>query len=550
MPEEPAAVPALFAGVVWDSILDGSMRQIIERQALVPFLQRQRWFGGKARAVAAARLVDWTALRRGAHPAFVAIVEAEYKDGGRERYVVPLAMASGAEAEAVEQQHAAAVVARITGARKGVLYDGIFDDGTCTALLAMMREPRELPTRGGRLSASGDGDTIAAIPPANLAPITRSAPDQSNTSILFARRLIMKIFRRVEAGLNPDVEIGAFLRTRGFTRVPPLAGSIGYTAAGQDEASVAMLQEFVPNQGNGWDVTIEELRRYFERVAGMTPPPLDRDQVTAAVAAPDAPMPEVIQEAIGSYLLTADTLGRRTGELHLHLAGGDPGSGFERQAFGPAEIKAAAESMRRRAEEQLDGLAQALPRLDERHRELAATLIASRDELLQQFRQLAALRSGGARIRTHGDYHLGQILVSEGDVVILDFEGEPARPLAERRARYSPLRDVAGMIRSFSYAAMTGLGAVTQTRPDDLERLAPWAAAWETWVSAAFLRTYLAATRGTPLLPSDPNDMDVLLQALVLDKAMYELGYELNNRPDWIRIPLVSLLRLRSRLHA
>jgi maltose alpha-D-glucosyltransferase/alpha-amylase len=159
------------------------------------------------------------------------------------------------------------------------------------------------------------------------------------------------------------------------------------------------------------------------------------------------------------------------------------------------------------------------------------------------------IRSPGARIRCHGDYHLGQVLVTEGDIVIIDFEGEPARPIAERRAKNSPLRDVAGMLRSFSYAALAGLGAATKTRPEDVERLAPWADLWEVWVGAVFLRAYLLATRGAGFLPSESDDVDALLQGFVVDKALYELGYELNNRPDWVHIPLAGLLRLRTPLH-
>ena len=531
LPEETPALPALFAGVVWDSILDGSMRQIIERQALVPFLQRQRWFGGKARPLATARFVDWSTLRKGAHPAFLTIVEAEYRDGARERYVLPLAMSSGAEADAIEQQHQAAMLARITGARKGALYDGIFDDGTCATLLASIQEGRELPARTGRLRAANLALTADRAPADALTPIARTAPDQSNTSVIFGRRLIMKIFRRVEPGPNPDVEIGEFLLRRGFSRVPPLVGTIGYATAGQEDASVAMLQEFVPNQGNGWQVTIDELGRYFERV--LTAPELRAE------------------EAVGSYLATAEVLGRRTGELHVALGS----AAADVTAFAPEEytaddLRTTADAMRGHADEQLRMLETALPRLDERRRELAKHVLAHRDELVQPFDDLGKLRSGAGRIRCHGDYHLGQILVTEADVVILDFEGEPARPLAERRAKCTPLRDVAGMLRSFSYAALTGLEAATATRPDDLERLAPWADAWEAQVSAAFLRAYLAVVDGAAFMPSRRDGVDVLLQAFVLDKALYELGYELNNRPDWVHIPLAGLVRLRSRLHA
>jgi maltose alpha-D-glucosyltransferase/alpha-amylase len=206
--------------------------------------------------------------------------------------------------------------------------------------------------------------------------------------------------------------------------------------------------------------------------------------------------------------------------------------------------------MQTHAVEQLRLLERTLPRLDDRRRQLATEVLTQRDDILHQYGALQKLHGAGSRIRCHGDYHLGQVLVTEGDVVIIDFEGEPARPLAERRATSSPLRDVAGMLRSFSYAALAGLGAAAQTRSEDIDRLAPWAELWEVWVSAAFRRAYAAATRGPSLLPSSADDLDTLLHAFILDKALYELGYELNNRPEWVHIPLTGLLQMKSLLHA
>jgi maltose alpha-D-glucosyltransferase/alpha-amylase len=206
--------------------------------------------------------------------------------------------------------------------------------------------------------------------------------------------------------------------------------------------------------------------------------------------------------------------------------------------------------MREHAGERLRELKDALPGLDERRKAIAMEVLARRDELLQPFDAFDALTHGGSRIRCHGDFHLGQVLVTEGDVVIIDFEGEPARPLAARRATASPLRDVAGMLRSFSYAALTGLGVATQTRPEDASRLAPWIELWETWVGAAFTRGYLAAARGAGILPDDARSFDAVLRAFVLDKALYELGYELNNRPEWVHIPLLGLLHPQATLHA
>jgi len=559
-PEEPIAVPALFAGVVWDSVLDGSMREIIEKQALVPFLERQRWFGGKARGLARARFADWATVRRGAHPAFLTTVEAEYADGGRERYVLPLAMSSEHEARAIEDHHPGALLARITGARKGALYDGLFDDGTCATLLASMQEERALQMRHGMVQADNIDLTPQRASADTLTPITRSAPDQSNTSVVFGRRLIMKVFRRVEEGSNPDLEMVQYLTEQGFPHVPPLVGSISYTRADvagpkgpalQDApglpASIAMLQEFVPNQGNAWQITIDELGRFFERVAGL---PLPADAPAEAADAwafgRIADAPPSVAETVRTYIAGASILGRRTGEMHLALAAGTTNPAFAPEPLTAEDVERTIDTMRRRAGEHLNLLDAVLPRVDARIRSDARRLLEDRDVLLHQFDELRRVAGSSLRIRCHGDYHLGQVLVHEGDVMILDFEGEPARPLAERRAKCSPLRDVAGMIRSISYAALTAAGAATDTRPEDAARLAPWAAFWETWVNAAFLRAYLTATRGAAFLPP-PADLEVLLRAYLLDKALYELAYELNNRPAMVHIPLAGVMQLRSR---
>ncbi|MBI4266475.1 MAG: putative maltokinase, partial [Acidobacteria bacterium] len=543
--DEHAAAPALFAGVVWDSILDGGMRAIIERQALAPFLERQRWFGGKARPLAGARFLDWTPVRRGAHPAFLTIVEAEYRDGGREQYVLPLAMSSDKDAAAVESAHSGAVLARITGARKGLLYDGLLDDGTCATLLGIIEERRELSMRRGGLRGVNLAVTAERAPADALTPIARSSPDQSNSSLTFGQRLVMKLFRRLQPGPNPDVEIGEFLAARGFTRVPRLMGSISYAAAGEEASAVAMLQEFAWNQGSGWQVTIEELARYFERVMGLPLPRLAEDEAAAWLRAEDATAPASVVDAIGTYLATADILGRRTGELHVQLAAASPSAmAFEPEPFTADDLRALSEAMRARAERGLALLESSVDRLDDRGRELARGVLGHRGELLRRFERADGIRQAGSRIRCHGDYHLGQVLVNEGDIAILDFEGEPARPLAERRAKSSPLRDVAGMLRSFSYVALTSLSAATLARPEDVERLTPWADLWETWVGAVYLRAYLAASRDAAILPSRADDIDALLQLFLVEKAIYELGYELNNRPDWVHVPLAGLLHL------
>ena len=266
-PQEPAAVPALFSGPVWDTTLDSALRTIIERQVLPPYLRRQRWFGGKAREIAATRFSDWTTLRPGPNPAFLAFVDVEYRDGGVEQYVLPLAMAEGADTPSPDTLPPSAIVAVISGARKGVLYDGLFDDGVCTMLLRMLREEGELPLREGRLA--GSSRPLPDRPDVHPdRPIVRTAPDQSNTSVLFGTRFIMKLFRRIERGPHPEIEVGDTLAARGFTRMPNLAGVLSYVDA-HAVSAVAVAQEYVSNQGNGWQVSVDDLGRYFERVLSL-----------------------------------------------------------------------------------------------------------------------------------------------------------------------------------------------------------------------------------------------------------------------------------------
>jgi maltose alpha-D-glucosyltransferase/alpha-amylase len=243
------------------------------------------------------------------------------------------------------------------------------------------------------------------------------------------------------------------------------------------------------------------------------------------------------------YLASATTLGRRTAELHLTLASGTEPA-FAPEPLDRSAIEPIAGEMRAHAAAALDLLAARLSMLNDASRAQAQTVLATRTEILSRFDELAASGGGGLRIRIHGDYHLGQVLRTEEDFVILDFEGEPARPIAERRQKQSPLKDVAGMMRSFSYAAYAALFAYTLHAPDDYASLEPWADTWQHWVADAFWHGYAGASEGSPLLPRDATARHAMLGAFMLEKALYELRYELNNRPDWVRIPLMGITKL------
>src|SRR6185295_6765654 len=290
--------------------------------------------------------------------------------------------------------------------------------------------------------------------------------------------------------------------------------------------------------GSGWDFTIDELRRYYERVAAHeTRPDAQQGQPPWFFAALE-----------NWYLSTAVTLGKRTAELHLTLANA-PGPAFAPEPLNRSAIEAMASEMRAHAESSLDLLWRQIGSLNEATRPIADAVLAERTSLLKRFDELAAARQAGLRIRVHGDYHLGQVLRTEEDFVILDFEGEPSRTIAERRAKQSPLKDVAAMARSYSYAAYAALFAYTVNTPDEYATLEPWADTWQRWTADAFLSGYLSAAGDSPIVPHGAA-WPALLSAFALDKALYELSYELNNRPDWVRIPLIGIRKLAAGLQS
>ena len=520
-------------GAVWKAIIEGPGRERIEREALPEFLRRQRWFAGKAREVEAVRLAD--AVRPKGFPAssFLALTEAEFDEGGPETYFLPLAIASGRDAKRVGREVPERIIATWeTPDGPAALYDGLVDPGTCWALLTAIESNRSAPTGRGEIRALRTTAFDRARGPVGTPlEVIPKTTEQSNSVVLFDQRLLIKVFRRIEPGINPDFEIGKFLseETR-FDRIPQTAGTIEYHRSGSEPATLAVLQTLVLNQGTGWDHALGELRAFYERV--------DR---------PDTPDDPAAAEAlVGSYPAAAALLGRRTAELHRALASDTSDPDFAPEPLTAADLSFLRESMRDQFARPSSSWKTAsarggsLPRCKPR----PGRCWTRRQGLMAELDALPAARPGSTRIRCHGDYHLGQVLRVDDDFVILDFEGEPARPLDARRRKETPMKDVVGMLRSFNYAAYAALFQRTRDKPADSDRLAPWARLWAARASTAFLDAYRAAVGEADFVPADPDALGLLLRLFTLDKALYELWYELNNRPDWVRIPIQGILAL------
>ena len=549
VPTEPVeVVPVVEVPGGWESVFEGAAREVLERDILPGFLRSQRWFGGKARAVEAAQVADRGDFRAGPATAFLVLLDVHFAGGGRDLYFLPLAVASGPAVGRFARDLHPWVVAHLRGpGGDAVLHDALADDAVCTALLAAAGEGREVSTRDGRVR----GLATAAFArlrgdPGYPLPVVRGPATSSNSLVFFGRRLLFKLFRRLEEGTNPDFEIGRFLTEEGhFDRTPAVAGAFEYARADGRRYTLGLLQELVPNQGDGWRHAVEELGRYYDRAtARMGGPDPTRPDPRPLVELAAADPPPAAIETIGTYLHAAVTLGRRTAEMHLALAADPADPAFAPEPHTPGDVAALRAEIDEQAARAFAALRDTVGRLPAEVAGRARQLLADGPAAVARTVPADARVPAAEKTRIHGDYHLGQVLWVENDYVILDFEGEPTRTVEARRAKFSPVRDVAGMIRSYHYAAYAGLFAATQTRPDDFSRLVPWADLWFQWVSAAFLRAYTAAAGNAPFVPQEAAEFAGLLGGFLLAKALYELVYELNNRPDWVRIPLGGVLAL------
>lgn len=537
----------------WHNVFRGNSEA--ELELLLPdYVQARRWFGGKARVIRSIELVEAIPFGGTGSNACITYIAVNYTEGAPQTYMLPLAYALGERATQISRETPHAVVARlrVDESEDGVLYDAVQDADFVASLFDAIGQESVSKSDTGEVVGSSTAKFAQLNGPADeqLQPRVIGT-EQSNTSIVYGDRFILKLFRRYEEGVNPDVEIGRFLTEKGFLNVPPVAGAIEYRRAGQEPATLALLQGFVPNRGDAWQYTLDALAQYFrsgirDQGLGISDDILPRQQHLLDII--EERVPVEVGEAIGAYLESARLLGRRTAELHMALASDSQNPDFAPEPFSGPYQQFIYESMLGLVSQAIELLGNHLERLPESEQAAAQIVFDRHEEIASLFGPLLNWDIQAAIIRCHGDYHLGQVLYTGSDFMIIDFEGEPIRSLVERRRKHSPLKDVAGMLRSFHYAAYAAMfnettrdAVMGQGDPEELEQ---WTEAWHLWVSAAFLREYLTVASGTPILPRTRPELQVLLDAYLLEKAIYELVYELNNRPDWVRIPLQGITQL------
>jgi maltose alpha-D-glucosyltransferase/alpha-amylase len=550
-PDEVAldVLPSVTVPGGWETLMEGKVRAVLERTVLPRYMTSQRWFGAKAKTLETVSIRDWSTLVGSPEPAFLVSVWAYDSDGKHDIYAVPMAVVTGLAAEMAAREHPKAVLAGLKGpAGVGLLVDATIVDAFCHRLLDIIVGSDDVKTQNGWLrgEATSALENFVSDPGSEPVPIERGSVEQSNTTLLFGGNLLLKMFRRLVPGENPDFEIGRFLTEKtSFPRVPRTLGAIAYKKARHDPATVAILQELVPNQGQGWEWVLGVLSRYFEQVASETHR-LERIEPPGKhlLELSETEPPADVFEAVGSALRSCAVLGTRTGEMHLALASRPDDPGFAPEPLEPAALQEHARRLLGQSRLVFETLRSRLEHLDSTIRHLADRVLKEGPSLVEStIARLEGLVSL-VKIRCHGDYHLGQVLWRENDFIILDFEGEPGRSLAERRGKQSPLKDVAGMLRSFDYAVYSELTILSHSQVETFERLEPWARIWRAWTSAAFLWEYREAAALASLVPIEREPLARLLDFFVLEKVVFELRYEMNYRPDWVRIPLLGIVEL------
>jgi maltose alpha-D-glucosyltransferase/alpha-amylase len=506
------------------------LHERLTREVLPHFLATQRWFAAKGETIDSLELTvpafwqergDWLLARLS-----VRLAHGETQD-----YSLPLALAWEKDGEERIRALGAHTLVKVRArAQLGVLYDAFADPGFAQAIVAFIARDAHIKLGEGQLkfSATRAFAELCGGEQPDALTVRLLPTDSSNTLILLGERLFLKGYRRLRAGINPELEMGRFLtEVSPFAHIVPLAGALEYESAGGASFTLALLQGFVANQGDAWNYTQDTLKRILQDS-------LLQPETAGAQR----------EETYAVFLMRMRTLGARTGELHRALAqpSGDPA--FEPEPISAEDLAVWTGQIVAEAAGTLDKLAQQRSQLSEPLQAPADRLLAARAPILERIANLKPVNLQALKTRYHGDYHLGQVLLAKNDFILIDFEGEPARSLQERRRKHSPLKDVAGMLRSFNYAGYAALNFATANRPADLPLLEPFVRDWERRTAEAFLAGYAEALAECPVYPTEPAGARALIDLFVLEKAFYELRYELDNRPEWVEVPLGGLAEL------
>jgi len=423
----------------------------------------------------------------------------------------------------------------------GILYDALVDDDFCREVVAAIAENREMSIGESeiRFAKTGVFDELIGDEPASALSVRRADAEQNSHSVILGEKLALKTYRRLHQGTSPDLEIGRYLtEVVHFENTPPLAGAVELVGPDGGPIPLALLRGYVANQGDGWSFTLDHLKRHLE------------DRLVTSWNPEEGETTERREQEVEDtfFMSLVRTLGVRTGELHSALAASTQDEAFRPEPASPEEVAGWAQNV-------ITDLERTLGMLEKRRNELpdgvrpdVDHLLAVRNELAENARAICEGGFEAVKTRYHGDYHLGRVVVANNDFQITDFEGDPATSIEQRRAKHSPLRDVATMLRSFNYAARSAIAGLGADRPDQVEDLESWDRHFERRVREAFFGGYVEGERDSISYPADKRQASRLIELFRLERVLYEIRHELNNRPTWVSIPIKGILAFTEKL--
>lgn len=537
----------------WKDLVGRGTLDKLANEVLPGYLARLRWFGGKSRGLENIRVVDYANVPLDENSAYILLTEVSYRDGLPDLYQLPVAFAKGEVAYKLNTNCPQSVITHLVlNGEEGILYDAIYGLDFQKAIIINMARRHSLPQAGSELEFSGSRvlKTYLRENP-EIKPRMLSG-EQSNTSLTYDGKFYLKIYRKVDRAVNPDVELTKFLSQQtGFRNIPGYVGDVEWKF-GKETMVLGMMQEMVTGATDSWEYMLDRLNDYNEvllSAADTTAPVELIGSLTAPAGYED--LPESLQEKLEATVAElVSLLGERTAEMHLALASEQRDPAFKPEEYSLHYQRSLFSSLQSTVRVAFQSLSRNLDKLPGEVRKDAEDVLGMKEEVLSILRRIYSHKIDVTKIRIHGDYHLGQTLYAGNDFYILDFEGEPARSYSERRLKYSPLRDVAGMIRSFHYAAYGSLLFDNQIRSEDIDKLIPHIEQWHHYMTGFFMKAYLERVQGASFVPRDSRDLDILLQTFLMQKAVYELNYELNNRPDWVLVPLrgIQSIVMKNRL--
>jgi maltose alpha-D-glucosyltransferase/alpha-amylase len=512
-----------------EELLEAPSRTTLERAILPNWLQNRRWFAGKDAAIEQVNLAYGVRFGDAQHP--VLLSEIEVTSGGQtSRYQLPFGfIAEDQVGAALPQQLALSRVRR--GPQVGLITDAFSLENFIRAVLQGMQNNTVLPSDGGEIRFEPTAE-LAKLGLTAESDVRYLSAEQSNSSVVVGNSLVLKLIRKVASGVHPELEMSAYLTAAGFANISPLLGSVVRRDAAGEDNLLMIAQGYLSNQGDAWEWTQNNLERAL------------RDELADAMSEQ-----EQHYNALGELKDFAAMLGQRLGEMHQVLAAPSENPDFDPYVTTQKDASATAKDVVAQIEHALKLLKQHQNELNPADKTLVSRLLENKKAILGHVQELARKTAGGLRIRVHGDLHLGQVLVIKGDAYLIDFEGEPARPLPERRGKHSPYKDVSGVLRSFDYAAAMTINVHnvdnTAQAQEARQRVG------DRYLSEArqsFIHAYRLAAATLGHAWQDPDGEDAALALFGLEKAAYEVAYEAENRPGWLPVPLHGLYGLLSGL--